>query len=102
MRGRGLGTLMGMLACSAIGVMTMRSCQSSSSSSPSNPLNVARTGTAGICANAQAVNDAGSVDDSVPVVTLPPDLAAKLAKADPAAAAVVAQAATCTPSPGSP
>jgi len=95
-RARGLGSLMAVLMSGGIGVMTMRSCQSSPSSSPSNPLNMARTGSAGICANEQAVNDAGSADDPVPAVTLPPDLAAKLGKADPAAAAIVAQATSCT------
>src|SRR3954454_5825973 len=101
MRARGLGTLMSLVVCGVIGVMTMRSCQSSPSSSPSNPVNVARTGTAGICANQQAVNNAGPGDDPMPPLTIPPDLAAKLGKADPAAAAIVAQALNCNAAPGS-
>ena len=88
---------MALVIATCMGAMTMRSCQSSSGSSPSNPANMAKIGTAGICANQQAVADSGSPDDPVPAVTLPPDLAASLGKADPNAAAIVAEAANCPP-----
>jgi hypothetical protein len=78
-----------------LGVMTMRSCQSAPATSPANPDNLARQGVAGICANQQAVNAASGSDDSVPPVTLPPGLADSLGKADPAVAAVLAQATAC-------
>ena len=58
---------------------------------------MAKIGTADICANRQAVADAGSPDDSVPAVTLPPDLAASLGRADPNTAAIMAEAANCPP-----
>ena len=78
-----------------LGVMTMRSCQSTPATSPANADNLARQGVAGVCANQQAVNAASGSDDSVPAVTIPPGLADSLSKADPAAAAVLAQATTC-------
>src|SRR6476661_3834140 len=95
MRARGLGGLIGLLVSCVLTGMTMRACQSSGGSSPTAPLNVARNGTAGVCANRQAVADAGPDDDPVPPVTLPPDLAARLHQADPAAAAIADQAANC-------
>ena len=93
-----MGTLMGLVITLVLSVVTMRSCQSSDPSSPSNPENVARHATTGVCADQQAVVAAGSVDDTVPAVTLPPDLAARLSKADPTAAAILGQASDC-PSP---
>jgi hypothetical protein len=101
-KARGLGTLMGLVISLILGVMTMRSCQSTSPSSPSNPANVARNGVAGVCANSQAVGDAGSPDDPAPQVTLPPDLAAKLHKAAPKLENVVSQATNCTTTTTSP
>lgn len=95
MRSRGLFGLIGMLVCSILGVMTMRACSPTGAGSASNPANVARNGVAGTCANQQSVADAGSSTDAAPAVTVPPDLAAKLSKADPALAAVVGQAALC-------
>jgi hypothetical protein len=101
-KARGLGTLMALLISGILGAMTLRSCQSSSPSSPSNPANVARNGVAGVCANRQAVADAGSPDDPAPAVTLPPDLTSRLGKADPGLAKVVAGAANCSASTTTP
>ena len=86
---------MALLVAGILGVMTMRSCNESPASSPSNPVNVARNGVAGVCANRQAVADAGAPEEVVPQVTLPPDLATKLGKADPNAAALMQQATSC-------
>jgi len=78
-----------------LGVMTMRSCQRAPATSPANPDNLARQGVAGVCANQEAVQAASGADGPTPPVTLPPGLADSLSKADPAVAAVVAQATTC-------
>ena len=78
-----------------LGVMTMRSCTSSPATSPSNPANVATNGVAAVCANRQAVDAAGGPDETLPPVTLPPDLAGSLQKADPGIAAAVAGATNC-------
>jgi hypothetical protein len=101
-KARGVGTLMALLISGILGAMTLRSCQASSPSSTSNPMNVARNGVAGVCANRQAVADAGSPDDAAPAVTLPPDLASRLGKADPGVAAVVSGATKCTTSTTTP
>jgi len=90
---------MSLLVTGVLGVMTMHSCQSTSTSSPANPLNFATNGVAGACANQRAVAAAGSPDDAAPPVTLPPDLAAQLQKADPAVARALGNATTCTTSP---
>lgn len=42
-----------------LSVLTARSCNASSPTSPLNPGNVARNGLTGVCANQQAVDDAG-------------------------------------------
>jgi len=49
-------TLFVLLICTVIGA---RSCNSSSPASPLNPGNVARNGINSVCANQQAVADAG-------------------------------------------
>jgi hypothetical protein len=85
---------MALLVSCVLTAMTMHSC-GRSATSPASPVNVARNVTAGVCANRQAVTDAGSGDEAAPDVTLPPDVAARLHHADPSAAAIVAQAATC-------
>ena len=57
-----LVTLLVLLVCTVVGA---RSCNASGPTSPLNPLNVARNGLSGVCANQQAVNDAGgSAGDS--------------------------------------
>ena len=84
-----------MVVASAVSLLTMRACQSSGSSSTTDPSDVARTGVEGLCANQQAVTAAGSPDDSLSPVTLPPDLAAGLKGADPDAAALLSQATSC-------
>ena len=86
------------MIASALGVMTMRSCHSSPASSPANPVTAAHNAVAGVCDNQSAVDAAGNPDETVPPATLPPDLAARLGKADPAVAAIMGQAAGC-PSP---
>ena len=94
--------MIALVISTGMGAMTLRSCQPSAPTSPSNPVNLAKTGVAGLCANQQAINDAGSPDDSVPAVTLPADLANKLGAADPNAAAIVAGATNCASPPNSP
>ena len=86
---------MALLTSCVLTGMTMHSCGNSAASAPSNPVNVARNVTAGVCANRQAVTDAGPDDEAAPAVTLPPDVATRLRYSDPSAAAIVAQAATC-------
>jgi hypothetical protein len=101
-KARGLGSLMALVISCILGVMTLRSCQSTSPSSPANPANLARNGVQGVCAERQAVADNGSSDDPAPAVTLPPNLASKLGKADPSVAAVLAGATNCTTTTTSP
>lgn len=75
--------------------MMMRSCHATPSSSPANPANMANNAVAGTCANRQAVGAAGETGETMPAVTLPPDLAARLGKADPAVVGILGQAAAC-------
>src|SRR5437763_4673078 len=95
MRARGVGSLMGLLVSGGLSVAAMHSCQSTPTSSPVAPSNVAKNAVAGICANQRAVAAAGSGDDSVSPVTMPPDLAQQLRQIDRAAGAVVDHAVTC-------
>jgi hypothetical protein len=62
-----LVTLLVLIVCTVVGA---RSCSRSSPSSPLNPLNVARNGLNGVCANQQAVADAGGAGRAGP--TVPP------------------------------
>ena len=89
-----MARLLMLVVASAVSMLTMRACASESSAT--KPDDVARIGVEGICANQQAVAAAGSSDDPDPTtVTLPADLAAGLKDADPGAASLLSQAASC-------
>ena len=62
--------LISLLTLLVLTVLGARSCSASSPSSPFNPGNVARNGLSGVCANQQAVDDAGG-DPSGGGVSIP-------------------------------
>src|SRR5581483_7953211 len=95
MRARGAGTVVSLALSAALGIAGLRSCQPSPPGSPIAPTNVLRNGTAGVCANQQAVVAAGAPDDPVPTVAVPSNLADALDQVDPSAAAALRQATTC-------
>lgn len=97
MKARGLGSLIALAVTGVLAVMGMRSCRGTDASSPANPATVAGNAVAGTCANRQAVADAGDPTDTLPAVTLPPDLEGRLGTLDPGLAATMRQAADCPP-----
>jgi hypothetical protein len=83
-RARLILKLISVLVVLALTALGARSCTASSPSSPLNPVNVAHNGLSGVCANDQAVADAGGSDASgSPGTAISPALIGQLQASDP-------------------